>query len=158
MNSDVTLTPISNVRNHPYVGFILAKPLSIDLALRANIGYWKYIGTKSFTDERKLEIMTFLLDLKYALLSDVRLMPYVSYGIGWFLGSESAPEDALLEFDSRSEMGLGFNVGTGFDLNVYKKLFVTIDFRYLYVKFNKTIAFTDLYSGPRISAGFNVNF
>lgn len=158
LNNDVTLTPISKTKNHPYIGVILMKPWRYDLTLRSSFGYWKYNGTTNSMDDKKMEIVTLLVDLKYALLSDVRVLPYVSYGIGWFLGTESAPQDALLEFDKKSEMGLGFNVGTGFDFKMYREFYLTMEFRYLYVKFNKAIAFTDTYSGPRISIGMNVLF
>ena len=158
LDNDVTLTPISKIKNHPYIGLLLMKPWRYGLTLRSSIGYWKYSGTNNSLDDKKMEIVTLLLDLKYALINDVRVLPYVSYGIGWFLGSESAPQDALLEFDNKSEMGLGFNVGTGFDFKVFREIYVTMEFRYLYVKFNKTIAFTDIYNGPRISIGMNYLF
>lgn len=158
LDNQVSLTPIKKIKNHPYIGFLLMKPWRYGLTLRTSVGYWKYNGIHNDVDEKKLEIVTLLIDLKYRLIQEVRLLPYVSYGIGWFLGSESVPEDALLEFDSKSEMGLGFNVGTGFDFNIYRELYLTMEFRYLYVKFNRMIAFTDIYSGPRISVGMSVLF
>ena len=51
-------------------------------------------------------------------------------------------------FENRDQLQLD-----GFDFSITKKLTVAMEFRYHYVKFNQVVAFTENYSGPKISLG-----
>lgn len=151
LNSEGTLSFVMKTKDHPYLGFVCMKPLRYGLTLRASPGYWKYCDDIASGEMRTIEILSVLADLKYTLLSDVRLLPYVSYGIGWFLGREKHEDDAHFNFGEASTNGIGVNVGTGFDFKLAANMYSALEFRYHYLKFNKVIAFTNNYSGAKIS-------
>jgi len=154
LSDDVTLSFITRTKDHPYLGFVLLKPWRYGLTLRGSPGYWKYCDDTIPDETKTIEILSFLVDLKYTLLSDVRLLPYVSYGIGWFLGREKKEDDSHFKFGEASQAGIGVNVGTGFDFKLASKIYVALEFRYHYIKFNKVIAFTNNYSGAKVSLAF----
>jgi opacity protein-like surface antigen len=153
LDEDVSLSFVKRTKDHPYLGIIILKPWRYSLTFRSSLGYWKFCKETSSLENRKIEIVSLLLDLKYAILSDVRLLPYVSYGFGWFFGKENQPGDPLLHLNRQWESGIGVNIGTGFDFKLTRKFFLAMEFRYHYLKFKRVIAFTDNYSGPKISFG-----
>ena len=153
LSEKVTFTPLKNSKYHPYVGVTLLKPWRWGMTFRSSLGFWKYCNNEPAPQKKTSNIGSILLDLKYSILSDVMLMPYVSYGMGWFLGNESRSGQSFFSSSDEMELGIGINVGTGFDFKIAQKFIVNIEFRYHYVKFNRVVAFTDNYSGPKISIG-----
>lgn len=154
LSDDVTLTPLKKAKKHPYVGILILKPWRWSMTFRSSFGYWKYCNDEPVPENMAIEIASILIDLKYSILSDVMLIPYVSYGVGWFLGNESNSSGETLLYNTKElEMGFGINVGTGFDFQISQKIILAMEFRYHYVKFNRIVAFTDNYSGPKISLG-----
>lgn len=151
LSDDITLSFLKQSKDHPYIGFVILKPWRYGLTLRTSPGYWKYADDKIPGETQTIEILSCLVDLKYELLSDVRLLPYVSYGIGWFLGREKEEGECHFKFGDASDVGLGVNVGTGFDFKLATKIYTSLEFRYHYIKFNKVIAFTNNYSGAKVS-------
>jgi len=158
LSGDVTITPLKKTGKHPYVGIIILKPWRWGMTFRSTFGYWRYCNDEPSPENMTVEIGSILVDLKYLILSDVILMPYVSYGIGWFFGAETQSNKSLFANSKQFELGIGINVGTGFDFNITKKLNLAMEFRYHYVKFNRVVAFTDNYSGPKISLGIIYQF
>jgi hypothetical protein len=151
LGEDVTFMPLKKI--HPYLGLMLLKPWRWGMTFRSCLGYWKYCNDESLPTTKTIEIGSILIDLKYAILSDVILMPYVSYGMGWFFGNELKSNKSFFNNRERLELGIGINVGTGFDFKFTRKLNLAIEFRYHYVKFKRVVAFTDNYSGPKITIG-----
>ena len=151
LNSEPDLALLKEVKNKPYLGIMLLKPLKYDFSFRCNAGIWKYYEEEPTANNKCVRIVSFLFDLKYTLLTDVFIQPYVSYGAGLFLGFDGKKTNPLLNFKGESEMGIGFNFGTGFDFQVTKKITLELEFRYHYVKFNNLVVFTDNYSGPKVS-------
>jgi len=146
-----TLAPSKKTQNHPYLGIMLLKPWRWGMTFRSSLGYWKYCSDESLPAKKTIEIGSILLDLKYDILSDVMLLPYVSYGMGWFFGNDLKPNKSFINNREDLELGIGINVGTGFDLKFTRKFNVAVEFRYHYVKFKRVVVFTDNYSGPKIS-------
>lgn len=153
LSDDVSFSLLNNSKNHPYVGMMLLKPWRWGMTFRSSLGYWKYCNNEPSPGKKTIEIGSILLDLKYAILSDVMLMPYVSYGIGWFFGNETKSNHSFFNSAEGLELGIGINVGTGFDFKFTRKFNLAMEFRYHYVKFKRVVAFTDNYSGPKISIG-----
>ncbi len=151
LNSESELASLKEVKNKPYLGIMLLKPLKYDFSFRCNAGIWKYYEEEPTANNKCIRIVSFLFDLKYTFLADGLIQPYVSYGAGLFLGFNSEKTNPLLNFKGESEMGIGFNVGTGFDFQVTKKITLELEFQYHYVKFNNVVVFTDNYSGPKVS-------
>ena len=151
LKPEPNLASLKEVKNKPYLGIILLKSLKYDFSVRCNAGIWKYYEEQPMDSNRCVRIVTFLFDVKYTLLSEVLVQPYVSYGAGFFFGFDGEKINPLLNFKGKSEMTIGFNVGTGFDFQVTKRITLEMEFRYHYVKFNKLVVFTDNYSGPKIS-------
>ena len=149
--NDPDLTSLKEVKNNPYVGVQLLKPWRFGLTFRISGGLWNYSEDISTPEEKNVQIASILLDLKYALLPEVLVSPYVSYGAGWFLGCEKSGKKFFSNFDRASEVGLGINIGAGFNFNLSRRLKIDVEFRYHYVKFNHVLVFTDNYSGPKIS-------
>lgn len=153
LNSDPDLSSLKQVEKNPYLGVMILKPWRFGLTLRASAGIWNYAELENAPDIARIQIASILLDLKYTLISDVIVAPYVSYGAGWFLGSEASKKSNYFDFKEDSEVGLGINVGAGFDFTISRKLLLELEFKYHYVKFNHYVVFTDNYSGPKISFG-----
>jgi opacity protein-like surface antigen len=153
LSDDVTLTPLKKTKKNPYIGIILLKPWRWGMTFRGSLGYWNYCNDEPSPENMTIEIVSILLDLKYSILSDVMLMPYVSYGIGWVFGNETSLKASYFDKTGEWELGIGINVGTGFDFKITRKFNLAIEFRYHYVKFNRVVAFTNNYSGPKISLG-----
>jgi len=153
LGDDVTFALLKNSKYHPYVGVMLLKPWRWGMTFRSSLGYWKYSNNEPSPQQKTINIGSILLDLKYSILSDVMLMPYVSYGMGWFFGNQSPSNHSLFNSAGDVELGIGINVGTGFDFKVTRRLSLAIEFRYHYVKFKHVVVFTDNYSGPKISVG-----
>jgi hypothetical protein len=151
LSDAVTLSPLKNSRNHPYVGMILLKPWRWGMTFRSSLGYWQYCNNEPVPEKKTVEIGSILIDLKYAILADVMLMPYVSYGVGWFFGNEFRSSHAFFAHTRELELGIGINVGTGFDFKFTRRFNLAMEFRYHYIKFKRVVAFTDNYSGPKIS-------
>jgi len=86
LNSESELASLKEVKNKPYLGIMLLKPLKYDFSFRCNAGIWKYYEEEPTANNKCIRIVSFLFDLKYTLLADVLIQPYVSYGAGLFLG------------------------------------------------------------------------
>lgn len=148
ISESASLTLLEDVKKNPYFGAMLLMPWRWGMTFRSSLGYWSYSTKEAVDPKKSIEIISILVDLKYSILADVIVNPYVSYGLGWFVGSEKD-----VKSDPQVEIGIGINVGTGFDFKISQKFFIAMEFRYHYVKFNRTIVFTDNYSGPKISLG-----
>jgi len=153
LSDKATFTPLKSSKYHPYVGLTLLKPWRWGMTFRSSLGFWKYCDNEPSPQKKTITIGSILLDLKYTILSDVMLMPYVSYGMGWFFGNEATAGQSFFKSSDEIELGIGINVGTGFDFKFAQKFIANIEFRYHYVKFSRVVAFTDNYSGPKISIG-----
>jgi len=151
LNSDPDLASLETVQNKPYVALSFLKSLKYDFALRSSAGIWKYFEEDSSTNNNCVRIVSFLFDVKYTLLSEVFVQPFVSYGAGMFLAFDGDKEKTLLNVSGDSEMNVGFNVGAGFDFQFTNKIFVELEFRYHYIKFNKIVVYTDNFSGPKVN-------
>ncbi len=147
-NPDLAL---KEVPKKPYAGLILLKALKHDFFFRSSLGYWKYDEELNMSAEKCVRIIPVLFDLKYLLLTEVLVQPYVSYGAGMFFGSESKSKKEIYNFQTASEMGIGISLGTGFDFQLSENLTIELEFRYLYVKFNHYLVFTESYSGPKVN-------
>jgi len=150
LNSNPDIVSLKEIKNKPYLGVMLLKTLGYDFTFRGSAGIWKYFEEEPMADNKYVHIVSFLFDLKYTLLGDVFIQPYVSYGAGLFIGF-NGKNRTLFNLNGESEMGTGFNVGTGFDFHLMKKMFLELEFRYHYIKFDKHLVFTDNYSGPKVS-------
>lgn len=153
LNTDMSLSILKGTAEHPYIGLSFFTSWNSGLTLRPSLGYWRYCLEPSASEKSRIEIISLLLDLKYSLLSDVRLAPYVSYGMGLFFGQDSRPAETLLHSKAAWEAGAGINIGTGFDIIATSRLFLAMEFRYHYLKFKRTLAVTNNFSGPKISLG-----
>jgi hypothetical protein len=151
LNDKGTFASLKNTQNYPYLGILLLKPWRWGMTFRSSLGYWKYCNNEPSPEKKAVEIGSILIDLKYAILSDVMLMPYVSYGMGWFFGNEFRSNHSFFNNTRGLELGIGINVGTGFDFKFTRKFNLAMEFRYHYVKFKRVVVFTDNYSGPKIS-------
>ncbi len=153
LNDKGTLVPSKKTQNYSYLGIMLLKPWRWGMTFRSSFGYWKYCSDESLPEKKTVEIGSILLDLNYAILSDVMLLPYVSYGIGWFFGNDLKSNRSFIKNREDLELGIGINLGTGFNFKFTRKLNISAEFRYHYVKFKRVVVFTDNYSGPKISLG-----
>ena len=151
LNSEPDLSSLIAIKNRPYLGVMLLKPLGYDFTFRGGANVWKYYEEDASTTKKSIQIASLLFDIKYTLLADVFIQPYVSYGAGLFFGFDNKNNNAFINFKGDSEMGIGFNVGTGFDFQLTNNLSLELEFRYHYVKFSNVVQFTDNYSGPKIS-------
>ncbi|MBN2012299.1 hypothetical protein JW960_23420 [candidate division KSB1 bacterium] len=134
---------LKSMNDNLYIsGFALA-PVANGFALRFTVGYFRHTAPdKSY---KTIELMPILLDIKYQLIAESRLSPYVSYGISSCAGQQSPKKDN--EYD----LGYGLNFGTGFDLLMSRRIALGCEFRYHYLRFEKPMVITDDFSGPKVN-------
>jgi hypothetical protein len=142
---------LEEVPKKPYLGILFLKPLRRDLLFRSSVGFWKYDEEVNSSETKSVRIIPIVVDLKYMLLTEVFVQPFVSYGAGMFFGSECKGKKEIFNPNAESEMGIGISLGTGFDFQLSKKFAIELEFRYLYVKFNHAVVFADNYSGPKVN-------
>ncbi len=151
LNSDPELASLESVQNKPYLAFTFLKPLKYDFAFRSSAGIWKYFEEDTAANNGCVRIVSFLFDVKYTLLSEVFVQPFVSYGAGMFFGFNGDSDKTLFNISGESEMNVGFNVGAGFDFHFTDKISLELEFRYHYIKYNKVVVYTDNFSGPKVN-------
>ncbi|MBN1481893.1 outer membrane beta-barrel protein [candidate division KSB1 bacterium] len=134
----------------PIIGISFTSPFLKSHALRISLMQWQQrelmqIGLESVT----LRNLSF--DLKYVLLPDYKLSPYVSYGIAaiWSREQPSGSKSHEIPLD---RAGWGFNLGAGIDFLVGRHLGLGMEYQYSYAVFAKPVGLTDNYSGPKIAA------
>ena len=152
-NLRTTETPftISRSSKYFYFGSFFLSPISSNLQLRITLGYFNYSKHEDTLQKKKVCLIPVLADLKYLLISDSRLSPYVSYGAGLYIGDDSFSQIFSSTEDKNTAIGYGLNFGTGFDLLITEKWAAGLEFRYHYLRFSDVLIFTDDYSGPKIN-------
>lgn len=158
LKADKSALPFGVEGASPFVIAFITSPQLGDWTLRASFGYWAQANIQHHEQLHSANLVMFMLDLKERILSESRLTPFVSYGVSFSLGSESAVNKKFRKLTSDYETGYGVNVGAGFDLYIYKNWALTMEFCYHYIVFNRTVGLTDDYSGPKINAGFFYTF
>jgi len=134
-------------KKYLYLGALMQAPISNNLSLRLSIEHFDY---SSAGENKTIVLVPVLFDIKYILISDSPISPFVSYGAGIFIGDPELKKIISFEFNDKN-VGYGLNFGTGFDFIISRHWFVGLEFRYHYLKFSKVVIFTDDYSGPKIN-------
>lgn len=152
-NLRTTETPftISPSSKYFYFGSFLLSPIRNNLQLRITIGHFNYYKHDEIANKKTVFLIPVLADLKYLLISDSRLSPYVSYGVGLYIGDDKFSEIIESTDQKNTAIGYGLNFGTGFDLLLTKNWALGLEFRYHYLRFSDVLIFTDDYSGPKIN-------
>ena len=152
-NLRTTDTPftISPSSKYYYFGAFILSPIRSNLQLRVTLGYFNYYKYDEMSRKKNVFLLPALADLKYLLISDSRLSPYVSYGVGLYVGDDKASQIMESSDEKNTAIGYGINFGTGFDLLITKNWAVGLEFRYHYLRFSDVLIFTDDYSGPKIN-------
>lgn len=145
-NSDDPLK-LSIKGENAYAGISVIAPLHGQLHLRLSLTRFQH--SEEPQANKTLTLYPALFDLKYSLVSESKLSPYVSYGVMVSFGRDNEASEVSID----RELGYGLNLGTGFDLLLLEHLALGVEFRYHYLKYNNTYVFTDDYSGPKINLG-----
>jgi len=146
LTNNEDISSLQSAQQNPYIGIVILKPWR-SFALRFSGGYWEYRGEKC---KSLLQISSVAADMKYSMLADIWFSPYVIYGLGWFLGNKREDDNPAFSYLENPELGLGFNVGAGFDFRIFR-FNIAVEFKYHYVTFSHVIGPTDNFSGPKIS-------
>ncbi|MBN1154933.1 outer membrane beta-barrel protein [candidate division KSB1 bacterium] len=136
-----------------YTALSLQIPINSNLIFRFTGGYFYYEGLDDTGSEycnRAITITPILVDIKYLLLNDMKITPYVSYGISTNFGFEDTDHFSFLT-DKYDHFSVGINLGTGFDFLITRHLSVGLEFRYHYLEFPENFIFTNNYSGTKIN-------
>ena len=152
LQSSESKTSLSSIEKNIFYGGFLLTPLTKSLLFRITIGYYNFSKNNSNKINDNLTLLPLLFDIKYLLIPETRISPYVSYGIGSCLFYSSNEDVSSIPIKNR--IGYSLNLGTGFDFLLTKHLAFSFEFRYHYLKFNKEIIFTDNYSGSKINLTF----
>ncbi len=152
-NLRTTETPftISPSSKYFYFGSVILSPVRNNLQLRITLGYFNYFKRDETVYKKSICLIPVLADLKYLLISDSRLSPYVTYGVGLYIGDDNLSQIMSSAKNKNTAIGYGLNFGTGFDLLMTKNWALGLEFRYHYLRFSDVLIFTDDYSGPKIN-------
>jgi len=135
--------------------------MSKNLILRLTGGYFYYEESnqqhEAIYRDQSIIIIPVLLDIKYMLLTETRISPYVSYGVGVNFGFENRNHFSFLS-DKYDHFTFGVNLGTGLDFLVTHHISLGIEFRYHYLEFPDNFIFTNNYSGTKINIALGYLF
>ncbi|MBD3289844.1 outer membrane beta-barrel protein [candidate division KSB1 bacterium] len=151
LRSTETPFTISPASKYFYFGSSVMSPISGNLQLRTTLGYFNYHKNDETSRKKTVCLIPVLADLKYLLISDSRLSPYVSYGAGLYIGDDRFSQIFSSSEDKNTAIGYGLNFGTGFDLLITENWAAGLEFRYHYLRFSDVLIFTEDYSGPKIN-------
>ena len=154
LTSKPVLVPVGVDDATLFTRLIFNTPQVADWNLRLSLGFWGQRGIDDLPGIRSVSIFMLMLDLKERIIPNLRLTPFVSYGVSVFWGAEHSENSNLNLFKTAGEVGYGVNVGAGFDFVLTQALVLTTEFSYHYVRFNRVIGYSDDYSGPKVQAGF----
>ncbi|MBN1562161.1 outer membrane beta-barrel protein [candidate division KSB1 bacterium] len=142
--------PIKNIDGAaPYLGFACAAPRYKGHALRVSLMQWQQRDLVDI-DLESVTLRHLSFDLKYLLLPDYKISPYVSYGVA-AIWSRERPNGAAGEKIPLDRTGWGFNLGAGIDFLLGANVGLGIEYQYSYAVFAKRVGLTDNYSGPKIA-------
>ena len=154
LTSKPVLVPVGVDDATIFSRLIFNTPRLADWNLRFSVGFWGQRGIDDLPEIGSVSIFMLMLDLKERIIPDLRLTPFVSYGVSVFWGAEYPEQRDFKLFETAGEVGYGVNVGAGFDFILFPSLVLTTEFSYHYVRFNRIIGYSDDYSGPKVQAGF----
>jgi len=148
-----TLLTLNRKKESIYTAIYFQVPINKYFAFRLTGGYYYYKHASESEEnpvEKSITIFPILLDLKYFLLNDMKISPYVSYGASANFGFEYANYSSIFgcNFD---HFTFGANFGTGIDFLITRHLSVGFEFRYHYLEFAEKFIFTENYSGTKIT-------
>ncbi len=136
--------------SNPYIGVFFTTPVLNSHALRLSLMQWQQRELTEIALE-SVTLRCLSADLKYILLPDNNLTPYVSYGAA-AIWSREQPDNMQDEKAPLDRAGWGFNLGAGIDLLLGSFLGVGVEYQYSYAVFSKRVGQTNNYSGPKIAA------
>jgi len=138
---------LKSINENLFAGAYIIAPLKAGLSLRLTTGYFRHTSI----DDRynRIELLPILVDIKYQLLADSRITPYVSYGVGTCAAKQ--PTKPSPGSGDNFQFGLGLNLGTGFDILLLKHWAIGFEFRYHYLQFKDPLIVTDDFSGPKVN-------
>lgn len=134
----------------PIIGVSFTSPLLKSHALQVSLTQWQQRQLKQI-DLESVTLRNLSFDLKYLLLPDYKISPYVSYGIA-AIWSREQPSGSTSRDIPLDRAGWGFNLGAGIDFLLGRHLSLGMEYQYSYAVFAKKVGLTDNYSGPKIAA------
>lgn len=148
--------PLTNVKGaDPVFGVNFISPIFWGVALQLSTLQWHQHGTES--DFESILIRQLMIDIKHPIVSQVRISPYVCYGINLFWSKVNqqlvAEEPAQYNYN-----GIGANVGTGVDFALLPHIAIAAEYQYIYADLNEKIGLTSNYSGPKLSVKLILSF
>jgi hypothetical protein len=141
----------------PFTSISLSYKFRSDYALRLSFGYWALRDLEEVEKVHSLTLHPLCLDLKYWLLPDLKLSPFVMYGGGiiWGVENETTPLGDQL---NSARTGWSVNLGGGLDLALSGKLGAGLIFQYYLVRFSENLGGVEDFSGPKITGVLHVYF
>lgn len=134
----------------PYLGIFFTSPMIKSHALRISLMQWQQRDLPEI-DLASVTLRTLSFDMKYLVLPENNLSPYVSYGVAaiWSREESNAVQSEKVPLD---RAGWGFNLGAGIDVIIGQHIGFGAEYQYSYAVFSKRVGLTDNYSGPKIAA------
>ncbi len=142
--------PFQNVDGASYYpGGSVSAPFLGDQLLRLSYFQWKQSGLEKINLEY-VHLRHLTLDVKYMMLPEVGICPFVSYGVAgiWSRQQPLNQEDEQAPLD---RAGLGFDLGAGIDFKLSNHLALSVEYLFMYAMLSHKVGYTDNYSGPRLS-------
>jgi len=124
------------------------------LELRAEAHYFREQGNMTLTEEDiKLTLMPIILGMRFQFIKLSTFSPYVGAGVDFYSYKEDVPN----RLEDVSESTIGFHAEAGSYLNITRKFYVDLNFRYIKADakpFDETIKL----GGVRTGVGFGFRF
>jgi hypothetical protein len=128
-------------------GFAVMSPSWANLAIRLSLFQWQQKNLSQAFESVTLRHLSF--DIKYSIVNNLKLSPFVTYGGAAIFGRERGTGSAVQSVFSH--VGTGFNLGAGIDLLLMQHWGLGVEYQYLYAKMKQKIGLTDNYNGPKFS-------
>ena len=142
------LTSVSG--SEPAFGFFITSPAWQGISFRGLFFQWQQRRIDETSPFDKILVRQVSFDIKQQIIPIAPASPYVTLGISTcFTRSFLYTETSLPTFQRQT---IGFNLGAGIDVHLFEHFALAMEYQYLYAKFNRTVGYTDNYSGPNLSA------
>jgi len=154
---DYTSQPFKNIDGaDPYYGVSLLSPVFKSHAIRVSLMQWQQNDLVE-VDLTSITLRHLSFDLKYVLIPDYSISPFVSYGAA-AIWSRETPRDSEGEKIPLDRAGWGFNLGAGVDFLLGAHVRLGIEYQYLYAIFSNRVGLTHNYIGPKFSIKLYYHF
>ena len=164
----VDIDPAANASRSPAFEGYFQRGLDKHLALESSASVWWITTAReqtlplggSETVETKAYVVPLLTSLKFFPMTDVsdQVEPFVMAGVGFVLGIEDEPDNAIGSSGTSLVTGFGFRGGGGIELHMTHAFGIAAGVKYQWIRLGENIGGRDTFNGLGVEGGITYRF